>query len=540
MELALSRQSLLGLPWVWAGVGTASCFLGAGLSRAVGGPIVGILIVVGLLLVAIGMTIRLNSNDSTRVNSSVRSLFLAILTVIQLAVAGLATWSLIAAFVGLHPFRLSPLDIGQPRPLHPGLGIIVWLMIAPMAVKGALSTVTQFGKSVEWTWAEDVASLFLLSSTATFASGYALTDADGFQTLPVFLSVATAFLATMVSFPLLSKFWQRVYVSAAIVLHFSAIGIATLAAPPSSWILGQMWTRFSRPYLEFMYLNNAYHFYSPDPGPATYLWFRVFYDTGIKDETTGEPKLNAEWVKIPDLDDDGSHRYKVALQYQRHLSLTENIIATEPTPPLYFRSADGKSMPQPQPFFAARIYNSPDAALIRNEQVVGREMPKYVMEVPFHQFIPNEQQYAKPNLSSRRMLQSYVRQVAKQAEEKTQKGTLHSIKVYKVTHIISPWNVFVNGAIDANDLEYYRPYYLGEYVAQHDKDGKLTGQWDLKDPNEPLLYWLLPILRRNATRPESAIESYAHKHARDPNYIYNPSERRWADRDLGAGKEVPR
>src|SRR5262249_22093471 len=52
-------------------------------------------------------------------------------------------------------------------------------------------------------------------------------------------------------------------------------------APPNgvgNWAVGTLWTYFYRPYLQFMYLNNAYHFYSPEPGPATQLWFRVSYE----------------------------------------------------------------------------------------------------------------------------------------------------------------------------------------------------------------------------------------------------------------------
>ena len=40
-----------------------------------------------------------------------------------------------------------------------------------------------------------------------------------------------------------------------------------------------------------MYLNNAYHFYSPDPGPATYVWFRIFYISNEVDPETNQPKL---------------------------------------------------------------------------------------------------------------------------------------------------------------------------------------------------------------------------------------------------------
>ena len=88
-----------------------------------------------------------------------------------------------------------------------------------------------------------------------------------------------------------------------------------------------------------MYLNNAYHFYSPDPGPATYVWFRIFYVTNEIDPESNQPKLAGHWVKVPDVKDDGTHGYRVSLEYQRHLSLTENVIQNDAPPPLFTHDA---------------------------------------------------------------------------------------------------------------------------------------------------------------------------------------------------------
>src|SRR5689334_2808836 len=85
---------------------------------------------------------------------------------------------------------------------------------------------------------------------------------------------------------LLPQLARRVVILVLVVFHFGGILTAVFSvAPPSgvnNWLAGALWTNVYRPYLQFMYLNNAYHFYSPEPGPATQLWFRVSYDPASK------------------------------------------------------------------------------------------------------------------------------------------------------------------------------------------------------------------------------------------------------------------
>ena len=45
--------------------------------------------------------------------------------------------------------------------------------------------------------------------------------------------------------------------------------------------------RVYRPYLNLLYMTNAYHFYSPDPGTSSVMWFAVYYDDGTFDWITG-------------------------------------------------------------------------------------------------------------------------------------------------------------------------------------------------------------------------------------------------------------
>src|SRR5262249_24279780 len=71
---------------------------------------------------------------------------------------------------------------------------------------------------------------------------------------------------------LLSLRWRMILASALAVFHFGGIFSAVTSPQPAPVLTAQLWTVVYRPYLQFAYLNNAYQFYSPDPGPASELW----------------------------------------------------------------------------------------------------------------------------------------------------------------------------------------------------------------------------------------------------------------------------
>ena len=88
--------------------------------------------------------------------------------------------------------------------------------------------------------------------------------------------------------------YRLVGISLLIVWHFFALYTATqIVAPPTgppSWLASQVWTRITRPYLQITHLNNAYHFYAPEPGPVAVMWFRVrFADGAVAWERPAEP-----------------------------------------------------------------------------------------------------------------------------------------------------------------------------------------------------------------------------------------------------------
>lgn len=523
MSDAVVRSPALANPWIGVGGGFLVCLLSglASFTPLSATPVQVGAALLGLTLVALGLTIRLNSAIPPAANRLPLppSVFYAALTLFQAAGALFVTWALIAATIGIDPIAPTRDTAENPVVLRMGLAVILWLLLVPLAIAGLRATLKAMAANEALTIPFETSVLYILAAGATLTSGFALAQCD--SSLVIFLGALTALLSALVPLTIVSTTFRRSIVSAVIVLHFAAIVNATLAAHPASWLMGQLWTRFSRPYLEFMYLNNAYHFYSPDPGPASYLWFRIFYDTGAVDPETGEPKLLGRWLKIPDVDEKGNHGYRVALEYQRYLSLTEQVIAAEAAPPLYFRGPDGKMAPTPA--FASRILNSPDGEILKKEwkgEVLGKDppvLPKFVLSVPFHQFIANDQQYQKPTMAAHRMYEAYVQHVAR-TKHPTRDLPVHSVKVYRVMHMIPPWNVYAAG-MDPADPEFYRPYYMGEYLPS----GKL------KEIDEPLRYWLLPILRDNQSLPASPIRSYAAMHAGDPNCVYLPTEKKWTD-----------
>ena len=77
---------------------------------------------------------------------------------------------------------------------------------------------------------------------------------------------------------------RRVAVSILVVYHLVGIFTMVTYLPPpgpsgaaAPFLSNQIWTYAYRPYLETICINNAYHFYSPEPGPPTLLWFKLNY-----------------------------------------------------------------------------------------------------------------------------------------------------------------------------------------------------------------------------------------------------------------------
>ncbi len=249
--------------------------------------------------------------------------------------------------------------------------------------------------------------------------------------------------------------------------HFLGIISAITSPPPSPWITDQYWQRIGRPYLHFAYLNNAYQFYSPDPGPATEIWACIEYavppDAAKNGE--GEAPRDCEWIALPRRPRD--LRDPLGLTFYRRLSLTENIC--QYMPPEY-------------------VPNPSEIALVqRRRNTSGGHIPR----AP----VPESWQYRIPNdLVTRQVLPAYARHLV-HAYADPNKAVL-GIKIYRTTHIIIDAEQFHQsydseyGQIEPMS-PYYPPTYRAYFQGDFDKDGKL------KSSTDPLLYWQLPFKQKS-------------------------------------------
>jgi hypothetical protein len=262
---------------------------------------------------------------------------------------------------------------------------------------------------------------------------------DSAQLMILFLSGVAAAAAVLVVLPRLVR---HIVISLAILFHFGGIFTAVTTVPPIPWITAQMWTYIYRPYLEFMYLSNAYHFYAPEPGPPTLIWAYVKYEDG-----------SGQWVKLPRRQD-----YPLAVEYQRRLSLTESVNQLLP--------------PNGAP------------AEVRSRRLEGWTQHG----IPGHPSMAENMQYREPTIYSKRMLESYSRYLARITPHHDDPSIkVKSVKIYRVIHALLTQKELADGR-DPTRLTTYVPYYQGEF----DVDGKLL------DPNDPCLYWVVPILEANA------------------------------------------
>lgn len=266
--------------------------------------------------------------------------------------------------------------------------------------------------------------------------------------------------------------YRLLVVSAWLVFHFTGIFFATTTPPSTPWVTEQAFIRVYNPYLQFIYMRNAYHFYSPEPGPASVLVFVLKTETGT--DAQGRPQYDTKWVVLPKRPADVKD--PLGLTYYRRLSITEQLARS--TPGLI------------QPTNAAE----------RNEMLPRRQAVAHL--IPMH---PQEEaltQYRLPQAEiARYVLPSYASHIILEHTPPELAGKT-TVKVYRLEHRTMGVEEFTNARRrqDASTDPYhpttYRPFFLGEfgYVADPDKPG--TTHIELLNPQEPLLYWLVPILPR--------------------------------------------
>jgi hypothetical protein len=344
------------------------------------------------------------------------------------------------------------------------------LCTAGLAVSRRLQT---SGKELE----ERVESACLLA-LAAFVALLACLGMSGWDSFQWFFGVLVAVALIGSLLVLLPSVWRRVIVSVLIVVHFGGMLTATTSVDPPNgqapWLSTQLWVRFYRPYLSFMYLANAYHFYSPDPGPATLLWFRIQYEDG-----------SHRWRHAPDRDE-SPH----GMHYQRMLALTESTNTAMPRLPLSGEEAALMEHNTGEPYL---LFTGPSRdnwvrhdpwEVILNRRNVGTGL--YGPDpIPLAEDLPVTAQYREPQDLAKLLIASYARYVAQNSPHPTGPSIpVKSVKVYRVLHnIMTPAELAEGG--DPKEKTRYLPYFQGEF----DRDGKML------NPRDPFLYWLLPIAR---------------------------------------------
>lgn len=493
-------------PWFWTGAGVASTAVAAVWLGLAGDTLETLrlgLVWTGLLLAGGGAALQFKQ-QAPRWQAHAGRRVQPLLIFVFAAMAVGVTVNCIASWAGVYFTGLRP-----------GLATILWLLAGPMSGLAAWQSLQHFRARTPWRTNDESALSLLLTSATAFMACFALSSTEpdfvgSWFTMQRFLFIMGAlalFCTPLIAVDVATRRWV---ISGLAVFHLAGIMMAALSHEPAPWVVNQILGRIYRPYLQFLYLTNAYHFYSPEPGPPSHVWFYLYFDNA-QGEHLGH------WYKIPKLDDSGRHGHTTSLEYQRYLSVTEHTMGSSP---YHFESADYQKRA------ALRTAWTPEAA--KNEPLVILNPTKREVLVPLHPTKTKSQQFHYPRWDNKKVLESYSRHVLHKhaAEHPDRKYT--TVRIYRVVHRIPPTDLYFDGW-HPTDPEFYTPIYMGEF----DQRGRLL------DPNDPYLYWELPILRDDPGVEESNIRDWARRHAGDPYWVRTSNQGKlvqWVDEN---GKPPP-
>jgi hypothetical protein len=345
--------------------------------------------------------------------------------------AGLAAG---AALLGVAVNGSSALGLAGPPPPSVSAVIAVWVGVLGMVLAGF--AIARRPK--------DSPTLALACATALLAGVATHPDWDSVRLMQWVMAAVAGAAAVLV---LLPRTYQRLAVSLFVLYHFAGILSAITSPPPTPWLTAQLWSRVFRPHLEFCYVNNAYQFYSPQPGPANILWFCITGADGT-----------SRWLKIPRRNE---MLDPLAVEYYRRLSLTERPNQNVPTP------------------------LGPPAETMQLRATVAREFP------PLPDLLLT-MQFRAPNEHARQLLAGYARHLGRTY------SPMRSVKIYLTQHRMLNQKEFADGK-DPYDKDTYLPFFVGEF----DGEGRLL------NPYDPLLYWIVPIVKQ----PGGGVKNYVIDHA---------------------------
>ncbi len=496
---ALKRDWPLANPWLWLGAGVA--LVGWSLAwtlyfRPIAADGRVIVLAFGLLLASVGVWLRHRDRQTSFIREQMPAAAIPVRLFLGVAFA--------AAALGVTFLLILALAQRSESVLQVAPACLIWLTVTPVAASASLRCLRRKDGQPLVEVDEEIAAAFAVLAGCCFLGMIVLvrdpSDLGEWDSLRMFLRVGAFVSAYAAGLIVIQTGLRRLMLSLLFVLHFAGISSAALAAPPSSWIVNQAWMRVFRPYLEFMYLNNAYHFYAPDPGPSSFLWFRIIYTTD--DGATDFGK----WLKVPDMDSNGRINHPVALEYQRYLSMVEQIVQKDPLPGEFvFNEQKGEW--QPNPLYLNRLNLSDPTAPVP----IGKIVPKHP-RIPLHPEILKTQQVNIPSDGPRRLLSSFARHIALRypthTNEQGEELKFKSVKIYRVIHSIPPI-IWFQRDLTPTDPTLYQPFYVGNF----NKYGTRMNDGD------PYLFWLLPILRVQANNPHSQIKDWCRVHAGDPESL---------------------
>jgi hypothetical protein len=358
------------------------------------------------------------------------------------------------------------------------------LLLVAIAVSRRLQTAS-------WELEDRIESAALLAASAFVAllAYLAIAEQKSWDSGHIFLMVLIGLALGGAGLVLLPRTGRRIAVLVLMLFHFGGILTAVTAVSPrqepAPWISMVLWTDVYRHYLTFTYFTNAYHFYSPDPGPPTLLWFHIEYTDGT-----------ARWIKIPN-----RRESPVGLHHQRMLAASES--ANNPifgVPPMTKEAvaAVEKRFKQKYELLPGIPHATGEEIMWRRQLGAslqftdprdgGRPAPlKLLAELP-----PLLNQYSEPQDVARRLIASYARHIARTSSDPEDPSkSVQAVRVYRVIHtIITPREL--NEGKDPTDETTFVPFYMGKY----DSDGRLL------DPEDPFLFWHVPIIRVPKNYPD--------------------------------------
>jgi hypothetical protein len=509
----------LSNPWTWTLLALVTTGLAAGLAQWLGDAAEGgrlALVLIGLLALGIALWVGFGSEAGTgrKLPRWAETYIAGVLAVGALLWGGFNGWRLMTeAGEFLQGYFNRDYLWGAPfLATWTAADFFCHLVITALSVILTATFAAAAFRPAGWTARDRGAALLGCAFLATWLAVWALylgpEQVAAWDSMRLFLSAASLVVLLAAGLYALPVKWRRAGVSGLAVLHLAGICTAALGAPPEPWAVAQLWLRFYRPYLEFMYLNNAYRYYSPDPGPPSLLWFRVEYASKDGKE------IYSRWVYLPDLDTEkGRSRHPLGLIYQRRLSLTQN---TEPSLQSQPTIRDNDGVQRMNPAFQARSLYAPQEHLgpgVPLGHGGAPPSPNYPI-IPFHPEIRADFQYQHPNAFSKQLFSTYARHVLSQPHPKYPDAVPTTVKIYRVIHQIMQPGDYSRGS-HPTDMTLYVPYYEGEY----DTAGKLTPAAQ----RDPFLYWLVPNMHDDRQHPNN-VRCYYLRHAGDRDWVQWPDK----------------